>query len=123
MLRSWTAPERNLIRWLVGLLITLTALIVWAWNRRRNDQRRIRVHQKRSRSQERKLAKVLGERDVLDREVHHRVKNNLQVVSSMLNLQAQRLPEGPARDEFIRAQRWQTRGWPPTPICSWLTTT
>ena len=105
MLRSWTAPERNLIRWLVGLLITLTALIVWAWNRRRNDQRRIRVHQKRSRSQERKLAKVLGERDVLDREVHHRVKNNLQVVSSMLNLQAQRLPEGPARDEFIRGKR------------------
>ncbi|MBK8341167.1 MAG: sensor histidine kinase, partial [Flavobacteriales bacterium] len=104
-LRFWTGPEWALILWLLVLLSILLVLIVWASIRRRRDQKRLRVQQKRSRSQERKLAKVLGERDVLDREVHHRVKNNLQVVSSLLNLQAQRLPEGAAREEFVRGKR------------------
>jgi PAS domain S-box-containing protein len=36
------------------------------------------------------------ERQVLIREVHHRVKNDLQFISSMLNMQERRLSDGPA---------------------------
>lgn len=55
-------------------------------------------------ARERELHAALEGREVLTAEVHHRVKNNLQVVSSLLNLQAQRIQEPGARVEFEAAR-------------------
>ena len=87
------------------VLVLLGAMLLWAYIRRRRESRLLRLQRKHTMARERELAKALGERDMLDREVHHRVKNNLQVVSSLLNLQAQRIPDGAARTEFIRGKR------------------
>lgn len=44
------------------------------------------------------LTSTLREREVLLQEVHHRVKNNLTAIASLIEMQARRLPEGEGRE-------------------------
>jgi PAS domain S-box-containing protein len=50
------------------------------------------------------LTGALKEREILLQEVHHRVKNNLQVISSLLSMQARKLDEGTTRDAVEECQ-------------------
>ena len=75
--------ERNFLLILVGIVLIITALLY------------ILFRQKR---------KSLQQREVLLKEIHHRVKNNLQIVSSLLNLQAGHLNDDAAKDAVKEGQ-------------------
>jgi PAS domain S-box-containing protein len=50
------------------------------------------------------LVQHLKERDVLLQEIHHRVKNNLQVISSLISMQVRKLEPGTSREALEECQ-------------------
>ncbi len=53
---------------------------------------------------DRRLREAAIQHELLMREIHHRVKNNLQIVASLLNLQASRIRLPAAKAEFLSAR-------------------
>lgn len=78
------------------------------------------------------LANEVKERDVLLLEVHHRVKNNLQIVASLINMQARKLEAGAPRDvllesktrveaiALIHEQLYRSRDFGHVPFCDYI---
>lgn len=62
------------------------------------------IAQKAAKIQEEKLQKSLDDKDLLLKEIHHRVKNNMQIISSLLNLQAGYLKDEEAVNALKESQ-------------------
>lgn len=87
LMESNLLAERKM-KWVLGILlalgILLTSLIGWLY----------RLQRRKSAT----ISKLVQDLEYVNKEVHHRVKNNLQVISSLLDLQTQHV-----QDDQLRA--------------------
>ena len=87
--------------WFIVLMMTACLGVVYGIQSYISERRYAARLEKQVEERTAQLRESLGEKDLLLKEVHHRVKNNFAVVSSLLNLQANSV-----EDEKTRACLW-----------------
>lgn len=85
----WTSMSTSPIHDVKGDYSGAMALVTDITERKRNEEQ---------------IQQALHEREILLREIHHRVKNNFQVVISLLNLQARKLSDRQAIEPLIETR-------------------
>ncbi|MES2776822.1 MAG: histidine kinase dimerization/phosphoacceptor domain -containing protein [Bacteroidota bacterium] len=92
--------------WFIILcIIALAALTSWYFTSKTNKLLRSKITlESLVQSRTNSLSKALHEKDLLIKEVHHRVKNNLQVIISLLHLQNDKITDEHMKLSILESQ-------------------
>lgn len=80
---------------IIGSLMLLALILLLIWNAR--NRRQIQ-------EQNNVISKSLSDKEILLREIHHRVKNNLQVISSLLSIQSRGIKNVKAKEAILEGK-------------------
>lgn len=93
--------QQHIIQLLI--LLVLIAVATMAILARRNSKKQKEINIRLS-EQKQIIEKTSKERETLLKEIHHRVKNNLQVISSLLSMQSRQMEDGEAKSAVREGQ-------------------
>ncbi len=86
--------QQQIVQWLgLGFLILLIGFIIFGFITFRNSRRKSNL-----------IASKNAENELLLKEIHHRVKNNLEIVSSLLSLQSAQIDDDSIKDAMMESQ-------------------
>jgi two-component sensor histidine kinase len=99
-----TETERNNTLILVALMLILLGLSWWAYVQNIRSKKRIKRWNQDLKNKNDEISKQNDEKEMLLKEIHHRVKNNLQIISSLLELQGQNITDSQALEAVSDGQ-------------------
>ncbi len=94
--------NNKIISYIVVFIILSILLLFFLRTRRLKKSKQLLEATVETRTGE--LKELVKERELLLKEIHHRVKNNLQVISGLLELQAEQMTDVKAKAAFIEGQ-------------------
>lgn len=100
---------------LIGLVISVSAAVLTYKSLNKQAENELELYRQHLeqlvdartyalRTANKQIAAALDEKVILLQEIHHRVKNNMQIVSSLLNLQSNQIESETTRALFIESQ-------------------
>lgn len=96
---------RNILSIGIIVILVIMLFVYLLYKRTQKQYQMLTFKNKEIRHQHAKIQKSLHDKEMLVREVHHRVKNNLQIVSSLLNLQLSKTESEDVKSALMEAHQ------------------